>query len=187
MKRCPQCQFIYLDTDTVCDLDGSTLVAASDSDVNLVPRSRYPRMRAARLVAAVAAITAGLAVFAVYYLSRTRQVRAPVAQPTESRAVPTPSPAVTPEPTISPSPSPESKTKTPEVGQKPAVVSSATVSRNPVSTSGREARGSAIIWLHNGARIEADEVCRTRQGVWYRRQGMVTLIKANQVRSIQRK
>jgi hypothetical protein len=189
MKRCPQCEFIYLDTDTVCDLDGSKLVQVSEDDVNLVPRSRLPRMRIARVVAAIAAITAGLAVFAIYYAGREREVTPPVAQPAAETAGPVrvASPVVTPAPSVEPTPSPESRTKSGEAEQKPAAVSAGGVSRDPVSTTGREERGSAVILLTNGARIEADEVWRTRQGVWYRRQGMVTLIKANRVRSIQRR
>jgi len=33
MKRCPQCSFLYLDTDEVCDLDGTPLVQVNDADV----------------------------------------------------------------------------------------------------------------------------------------------------------
>jgi hypothetical protein len=189
MKRCPQCEFIYLDTDTVCDLDGSKLVQVSEADLVLVPRSRLPRMRIARVVAALAAITAGLAVFAIYYANRGREVKPSVAQPAAETAGPVivASPVVTPAPSVEPTPSPESRPKLGEAGQKPAAGSAGSLSRNPVSTTALKERGSAVILLTNGARIEADEVWRTRQGVWYRRQGMVTLIKANRVRSIQRR
>jgi hypothetical protein len=43
-----------------------------------------------------------------------------------------------------------------------------------------------LIRLNNGARIEADEVWRTKEGVWYRRNGVVTLLKANRVKSIEK-
>jgi hypothetical protein len=38
--------------------------------------------------------------------------------------------------------------------------------------------------LTSGGKIEADEVWRTKDGVWYRRNGMVTLLKRGQVKSI---
>lgn len=41
-----------------------------------------------------------------------------------------------------------------------------------------------MIVLTSGGKIEADEVWRTRDGVWYRRNGMVTLLKRNQVKAI---
>ena len=38
--------------------------------------------------------------------------------------------------------------------------------------------------LSSGGKIEADEVWSTKDGVWYRRNGMVTLLKRQQVKSI---
>ena len=39
-----------------------------------------------------------------------------------------------------------------------------------------------MIMLTSGGKIEADEVWRTKDGVWYRRNGMVTLLKRGQVK-----
>ena len=44
--------------------------------------------------------------------------------------------------------------------------------------------GKPVIVLTSGAKIDADEVWRTRDGVWYRRNGMVTLLKRRQVKAI---
>src|SRR5262249_2933449 len=33
MKRCPDCQFIYPDSDTICDFDQTLLVAAAESEI----------------------------------------------------------------------------------------------------------------------------------------------------------
>jgi len=38
--------------------------------------------------------------------------------------------------------------------------------------------------LTSGGKIDADEVWRTKDGVWYRRNGMVTLLKRSQVKAI---
>jgi hypothetical protein len=38
--------------------------------------------------------------------------------------------------------------------------------------------------LASGGKIEADEVWRTKDGVWYRRNGVVTLLKRGQVKNI---
>jgi len=38
--------------------------------------------------------------------------------------------------------------------------------------------------LASGGKIEADEVWRTKDGVWYRRNGIVTLLKRAQVKNI---
>jgi hypothetical protein len=38
--------------------------------------------------------------------------------------------------------------------------------------------------LTSGGKIDADEVWRTKDGVWYRRNGIVTLLKRAQVKNI---
>jgi len=59
---------------------------------------------------------------------------------------------------------------------------------DPVSTSGpgigTRQGGKPVIMLTSGGKIEADEVWRTKDGVWYRRNGMVTLLKRGQVKTI---
>jgi hypothetical protein len=44
--------------------------------------------------------------------------------------------------------------------------------------------GKATILLTTGSKLSADEVWRTRDGVWYRRDGIVTLLKRGQVKAI---
>jgi hypothetical protein len=44
--------------------------------------------------------------------------------------------------------------------------------------------GKPVIVLVSGGKIEADEAWRTKDGVWYRRNGIVTLLKAGQVKTI---
>jgi hypothetical protein len=44
----------------------------------------------------------------------------------------------------------------------------------------------AIIRLNNGSAIKADEVWETREGIWYRQGGMVTMLRRSSVRAIER-
>ena len=44
--------------------------------------------------------------------------------------------------------------------------------------------GKPVIMLVSGGKIDADEVWRTKDGVWYRRNGIVTLLKRGQVKNI---
>jgi hypothetical protein len=41
-----------------------------------------------------------------------------------------------------------------------------------------------VILLTSGGKIDADEVWRTRDGIWYRRNGIVTLLKPGRVKAI---
>ena len=61
-------------------------------------------------------------------------------------------------------------------------------SRDPISTSGpgtgTRRGGNPVILLTSGGKIDADEVWRTRDGVWYRKNGIVTLLKPGRVKAI---
>jgi hypothetical protein len=185
MKRCPQCLFLYPDSDSKCDFDQTPLEHVDDSAIETPNR---PAKRRALPIAAAIGLMLGILVFAVYYgLSRQQQkVSAapepiatvePVAQPLAA----TPSPEVSPLPSPSVAPSPRSS---PEKFSTAHTRSTA----DPVSTSGpgigTRQGGKPVIMLTSGGKIEADEVWRTKDGVWYRRNGMVTLLKRGQVKSI---
>lgn len=60
------------------------------------------------------------------------------------------------------------------------------VSSNPVSTSDvtKSGGGPISIRLANGSTLQADEVWRTKAGIWYRRKGIVTFLKPNRVRAV---
>lgn len=203
MKRCPQCLFIYPDSDARCDFDNTPLVEVDDAELDAATnpqpasptkRKRAPRKRPRKVTAviAVAGLMLGGGAFAVYYrlaqgthnvveTQSTASVNVtPVAAPPEPHAV---SPA--PVETASPSPS-----ATPV--EKPASDGTATshtrTTVTPVSTSGpgmgKKLGGKPVILLTSGSKIEADEVWRTRDGVWYRRAGIVTLLKPGRVKAI---
>ena len=195
MKRCPQCSFLYLDTDEVCDLDGTLLIQLSEADVEGTAATIPPAVagnpiktgnRKSLIFTAVGGLLLGVAIVFTYLV--VSSTRAPKAQPTQPIAqVPTPSPSapVTIEsatPTPEPSPTPEERSSP---SPSPRTMR-ASVSNNPVSTTANEKTGSVVIRLSNGARIDADEAWRTKEGIWYRRSGVVTLLGANRVRSIER-
>jgi hypothetical protein len=85
----------------------------------------------------------------------------------------------------SPSPSPSA---TPKVLSDRIATSHSSATAAPVSTSGpgmgKKLGGKPVILLTSGGKIDADEVWRTRDGVWYRRAGIVTLLKPGRVKSI---
>jgi len=188
MKRCPQCLFLYPESDERCDFDNTPLEVVDEAEIEAATGSKKKtgRRKVVTLATAVG-LMLGVFVFAVYYgvsqLSRkTSAAPVTVASPAPSQpamTIPSPLPEVSPSP--SPSPSPNSS---------PVTVSTAhtRATSDPVSTSGpgiaQRQGGKPVIMLTSGGRIEADEVWRTRDGVWYRRNGMVTLLKRGQVKSI---
>ena len=190
MKRCPQCLFIYPESDQRCDFDNTPLVAVADSEIDAATKPR--RSGKIKLLLIAVALVAAFSTFALYKFSSAESSPDIPVVVTEAAPLPEPpAPAPLPSPSVSPSPSPKpSPTQT--------ATSHTSSSLNPVSTggpaSGRPASGQPatgtqragkpIILLTDGGKIEADEVWRTRDGIWYRRNGMVTLLKHGRVRSI---
>lgn len=196
MKRCPQCEFIYLDADVVCDLDGALLVQANDNELAVdekqeaapaIAQSQSSMLRWF-IVAAIAALVIGILIILVYvkHGSRTQPNQPlPASAQTQndslSQAKLEPTPIVAPSVEVSPLPIANSP------GLSHVVSNRAAISRTPISTSNySDNSGRAVIKLTNGSDIQADEVWRTKDGVWYRRSGVVTLIKNNRVRSIEK-
>ena len=188
MKRCPECLFLYPDSDEKCDFDHTTLEAVDDSALEPAPRPK--KSRVLPIVAAVAVVLGVFAVVLYYGLSQRAQKASaatesstdvqPVAAPSSVAELPSPSPVASPSPSPSPSASPKAS---------PSISTAHTrATSDPVSTSGpgigTRQGGKPVIMLTSGGKIEADEVWRTKDGVWYRRNGMVTLLKRAQVKNI---
>jgi len=185
MKRCPQCLFLYPDSDENCDFDQTPLETVDDSALEAATR---PRKRGIVPIAAAVALIVAVLTFGIYYSLSRQPEKASAATQSSTILVPTPSPIApspSPTPEASPSPSPTSTAK-PSPGGIATAHTRAT--SDPVSTSGPgigiRQGGKPVITLAGGGKIEADEVWRTKDGVWYRRNGMVTLLKRSQVKAI---
>ncbi|MCM3873125.1 MAG: hypothetical protein ND895_20780 [Pyrinomonadaceae bacterium] len=227
MKRCPQCSFLYLDSDQLCDLDQTPLLPDDfGTDLNLAVHSEQKAEPASRvapgkpkrkrrpnpktlLAAIIAGFVIGLTILLAYQRTRpTLQVSQ--AQPTsedqaaqasrvsqvaqqasnevakaeaaQQESESTGAPDNNRSPSVDPSTSTTAKT-TPNSRPDSARVR---VSSNPVSTgdAAKSGRGPVTIRLANGSTLEADEVWRTKAGIWYRRKGIVTFIKPNRVRAM---
>lgn len=188
MKRCPQCLFLYPESDERCDFDQTPLEVVDDAEIDRATNPPKPRRRVLPVAAAVVLLL-GAVVFAVFYAFNRQAPTTSAATQTSTAVEPSPSPSATTAPSPSPAASP-SPSHSPSPKPSPNEISTAHTrsSRDPVSTSGpgigTRQGGKPVILLTSGGKIDADEVWRTRDGVWYRRNGMVTLLKRNQVKSI---
>ena len=135
MKKCPQCEFIYEDDQSLCDMDGVLLVFDSRSLPNLHTLATVPALpdrplRRNRMVPAFATILLTAVIASFYYFSTPRPV--PVAPPAnnfvpasviEAPAPPTPTPELNQ--VVDEPGKPEAKPKAPATKQattKPAAV-----------------------------------------------------------------
>jgi hypothetical protein len=204
MKRCPQCDFIYPDSDDVCDFDQSSLVVAPESEIAAITNTperpalsqlattqsnkfESRKVRRAVPMAAGIGLLFGIVVFGVYFAVHRQMTPPPVVvQPSISRppSLSQPSPAA-----VEP-PSPQQDAAAPNARTSPGLGKPSTAhstSIGPVSTSAAatgEKSSTKIILLTSGGQVEANDVWRTRDGIWYRCDGVVTLLKKNRVKAI---
>src|SRR5215212_5215211 len=110
MKRCPQCLFLFPDSDSQCDFDQTPLEHVDEATVEAA--TRPPKRRTLPIAAAIG-LMLGVLVFALYYgLSRQPQKVSATPQPTatvEPVVAPPATPSPSPSPEVSPSPSPSLK------------------------------------------------------------------------------
>ena len=131
MKRCPQCEFLYEDDQSLCDMDGVLLVFDSRTLPNLHALATVPPVatsesaRRNRAVPAFATLILALVLGLVYYVStrpNTTYTPAVVNSVTEpAPVIAAPTPVAIPEEATQPQPpplkkeeaKPEATTKTP--------------------------------------------------------------------------
>ena len=107
MKRCPQCEFIYEDDQSLCDMDGVLLVLDSRNLPNhqaLATVPAKPQSRRNRAVPAFATLILALVLGMVYYVSTQRKATEPVIEtPASAAGTAIPVPEVNPTPQAQPS------------------------------------------------------------------------------------
>ena len=184
MKQCPKCKSFFPDSDRFCDIDGTPLSVVED---------KTPDRKVLPLIA-VAGVAIGALLVVVYltFLRGTTTQEASANSTTESQpqlaTVLPPAPSVEPKPSLSveasPSPSPS---PSPSVEPSPSPQASTTpvaVNSGTPTTGGPPLTGQLIIRLISGAKIEAEEVWQTGEGIWYRKGTVVSLLDPKSVKSI---
>jgi len=129
MKRCPQCEFLYEDDQSLCDMDGALLVLDSRTLPNLHALATVPAVPAAqtrrnRAVPAFATLVLASLLAMVYYVSTQRNTYTATPAPATSTSL-KPAPATNPNPAPAAQPaqlaeSPEESTKEEETKPAPA-------------------------------------------------------------------
>lgn len=201
MKLCPQCDFIYEDEQSFCDMDGKALVfqrVAPVAKPEMAPSAfdtNVPAPGAKRWFALIAGLALLLALIAVAYLSQWQGSRRVYA--VES-SIPPIAQDITPQPVLIPVATPaavaaaaasESMNANVAEPEASAKVPTKSVAANSVDSGspGNSNPAPVIVRLTNGATITADEAWQGKNGIWYRQGGMVTFLKKSQVQTIERR
>ena len=207
MKRCPQCYVVYDEGERFCESDGHELLA----DPTEVPESRTvaappppattPAWVPAAALGVLIGIGIGAGVFAAITLSsgsndnEPQSVRESTAvreqAPTSLRAT-SANPAPTAEPEESPSPEAEEEAEAEASPQPPADngAVAAELNRGPISTGKKtnpnesEASVQTVIEMNDGSTLDVDAAWEDKQGIWYRRSGLVSFVESSRVKAI---
>jgi len=144
MKRCPQCEFIYEDDQSLCDMDGVLLVfdARTLPNTSALATTEPPRPqpKRKRSVPAFATLILALVLGMVYYVSIQRKAAQSAFAPpppasVENVAVPVESPAQV---VVAPAPEPQPVVEAPKpTAIKPAA---APAKKAVTKTSGSQAK-----------------------------------------------
>jgi len=124
MKRCPQCEFIYEDDQSLCDMDGVLLVFDSRALPNMHALTTVPpkaQSKRNRAVPAFATLILALVLGMVYFVSTQRKVAQSVPTPAIVETTATPAPAESPVQASAPEPEPQPAVEEP----KPATTKAA--------------------------------------------------------------
>ena len=185
MKRCPECQSLFPATEKFCELDGTALI---DEPTQFIPD---PPKRFPLAIVAMVGIIIGV-LLALMYLVVTREkpqksVASSSSPPAKAQQQLPPRPLAqqqpVPSPTTEPSPSP-SVEPSPSVQPSPEQLK---LSTDPISTARGQNGGPLTIKLNTGVTIEADEAWQTKEGIWYRKGGMVSLLDPKDIKSVEKK
>jgi hypothetical protein len=211
MKRCPQCYQPYADSEKFCESDGQPLLTdigvtppvASVVDTQPAVLDASTQKREMRMMVIVGVMVgmvitslgyAGYSIVSAFYpvaeesnlpVSKVETVDTRQPAPTTRQAVIEPSPS----PEEEASPSPEAEDAEVEEAVK-ADTRAAQLNQGPVSTGEREQRreersGKTIIEMTDGTQVEVDAAWQDKQGVWYRRGGLVSFVESSRIKTIQ--
>jgi hypothetical protein len=204
MKRCPECYHVYNDDEKFCETDGHELLAdpalSPKTEVVANASSARPVWWPAAALGIVIGVVFGAGVFAAAMLLSSSQSNersgAKPATEVHEKALPNhvvaaSTPTHTPEPEPSPSPDPEQQAET---QPSPAAdtenkTASVQLNKGPIST-GEKRSGEAqekvqtVIEMTDGSTLDVDAAWEDKQGIWYRRSGLVSFVDSSRVKAI---
>ena len=206
MKRCPECYGVYEDSERFCEADGHELLTdpalASESSQAVAPAP--PAAGPAWLPAAILGVLIGIGIGAGIFAAITLSSSSKENQPDVVRQAPdyreqAPSvratAAANPVPTAEPeeSPSPEAEEAQAEASPQPTEDNKAVAAefnRGPISTGKKpktdetEAGMQTVIEMNDGSTLDVDAAWEDKQGIWYRRSGLVSFVESSRVKAI---
>jgi hypothetical protein len=205
MKRCPECYEVYENDEKFCEADGHELLADPTFSRRADVAAAAPPARSNWWPAATFGVLIGAALGAGIFAAATllsvsetnehpaagRAVEVQEKAPSNrviaaSKSAPTPQPEESPSPDsdqeAEPEPSPvastENNTAAVQLNQGP--ISTGQKKRSTESEAGIQ----TVIEMTDGSTLDVDAAWEDRQGIWYRRSGLVSFVESSRVKAI---
>ena len=208
MKRCPECYEVYPDEERFCEADGQELLAdpapsPEPLQAAVPPASTVagPTWLPAAALGVLIGIGIGASVFAAVMLSSGSEDKEPqvvrespvaLRETAPSLRASAANPAPTAEPEESPSPEDEEQAEaeaSPQVTEENKAVV-AELNQGPISTGKKAKAGESetalqtVIEMNDGSTLDVDAAWEDKQGIWYRRSGLVSFVESSRVKAI---
>lgn len=206
MKRCPQCYEAYEDGARFCETDGRELLAdpviyTESQAVTPAPSAAAPVWLPAAALGVLLGIGIGAGVFAVMTFSSgssadepqvvreapsVREAVPPSSRPMVAEAAPVAEPQESPSPELkeeaeaaaSPQSSEDKKSDVAQFNQGP-------ISTGQKAKAGESEAGlQTVIEMQDGSTLDVDAAWEDKQGIWYRRSGLVSFVESSRVKAI---
>ena len=202
MKRCPQCYEAYDEAERFCETDGHELLAdptVASQPPAVMPAS--PSVAPAWLPAVILGVLIGIGIGAGVFAAMTLSSKDNEPQPAQdAREVREAAPSVrvvnaaapTPEAEASPSPEDEEEAEaeaSPQATEDNKAVA-AQLNQGPISTGKKapvnesETALQTVIEMNDGSTLDVDAAWEDKQGIWYRRSGLVSFVESSRVKAI---
>jgi hypothetical protein len=207
MKRCPQCYEVYDESERFCEADGQELLAdpTAAPERSQVMAQAPPAAGPAWVPAAILGVLIGIGIGAGIFAAITLTSGSKEDQPQVVREAPAvrerapnlqatavANPAPTAEPEASPSPETEEEAEAEASPQTTEDNKSAVAefNRGPITTGKKpktdesEAGLQTVIEMQDGSTLDVDAAWEDKQGIWYRRSGLVSFVESSRVKAI---
>jgi hypothetical protein len=191
MKQCPECNEVFDNQKAFCDMDGAELVRLTDSP-RAISETNPPAGSTPVWVTGVIGGLIGIILCVLLYIAFLAPKRETALQDNQNTETTTPKsnqiavmpapPRETASPTETASPAEAEASPTASPAAPAAATPPPAVNHGPIATSGKNER--AIIKMKDGSTLEADAAWEDKQGIWYRRSGVVSLLDKNKVEAI---
>lgn len=152
MKRCPQCEFIYEDDQSLCDMDGILLVFDSQ---NLPKQGSHQKSQLRNRIVPLAAVVVLTAVLSLVYYVATHQ--RPVRNSDPSASVNATQPAAAENPVVASEPEPKVITPEPRSEPKPGVTRATAENelKKPAKAKSNQKKANSNQPQENDSKIES--------------------------------